>query len=124
MKKQTNTVLPEFNRLCARRKKRRGGEGRGRKKPFSLLLNPPPVFLLSISPFETLGSRHSNLRSGVILFIYVFCFFASLAREEEKKKTDYTDKGRAHDRMASTVATEHSPPTTGSPSSRHVKGLD
>ena len=39
MKKQPNTVLPEFNRLCARRKKRRGGKGRGRKKPFSSKVN-------------------------------------------------------------------------------------
>ena len=78
--------------------KEEGRKGPGENK--ALLLSPqsPPVFLLSISPFETLGSRHSDLRSGVILFIYFYYFFVSLAREEKKRKTDYTDKGRGHDR--------------------------
>ena len=90
MIKQTNTVLPEFNRLCAGRKKRRGGKGRGRKKALPPSPQPPFRFSFVYFPFETLGSRHSNLRSGVILFIYFFCFFASLAREGKKKRKQIT----------------------------------
>ena len=51
------------------------------------------VFLgseLALPEGACLPSR--NLRSGVIFFLFFFCFFASLARERHKELT-----GRGHD---------------------------
>ena len=92
MTKQTNTVLPEFNRLCAGRKKRRGGKGRGRKKPFPPLLNHPSVFLLFISPSKPWEA--GTVTRDQALF-YLFIFFASflLWLEREKKKQITKIKG-------------------------------
>ena len=53
------------------------------------------------------GYPRPNLRSGVIIFIFFFCFLVSLAREGKNNalhpKADYRDKGRGHDRRLSTA---------------------
>ena len=78
---------------------KRGGEERagGEKSP-SPLSSIPSRFSFVYFPFRNLGEQAQwpeIRRYFIYLFLLLLCFFGSRGK---KRKTDYTDKGRGHDR--------------------------